>query len=115
MHESLRLYDASLALLDKEKEAIDNKEEERLQELFQKRAALMEEAWQKRDGCPSSLLAERLRAIQKAQEALTAKARMQTETLRLELKNSRQESTRLTGYGKMLGNGQNRSLLRKEG
>lgn len=115
MHESLRLYDACLTILDQEAEALDNEDEERLQELCDNRAQLLEEAWRKRDGCEPALLMERLETIRKAQDSLTAKARMQAETLRLALKNNRQESTRLAGYGKTLGSGQNVSLLRKEG
>ena len=115
MHESLRLYDTSLAILAQETEALDNEEEERLAELCQKRAAVMEEAWQKRAGCDPALILGRLKTIQKAQSALAAKAKMQTETLRLALKNSKQESNRLAGYGKAVGNGQTMSMLRKEG
>lgn len=115
MHESLRLYDACLTILDQEAEALDNEDDERLQELCAHRAQLMEQAWQKREGCENSLLLERLEAIQKAQDSLLSRTRMQTETVRLALKNNRQESTRLVGYGKTLGSGQNRSLLRKEG
>ena len=115
MHESLRLYDASLEILAREAEALEHEDEERLLELCQKRAGFMEEAWAKREGCPEELLRERLEAIKKAQETVAAQVQMRNETLRLELKNSRQETTRLAGYGKMLGNGQNMSLLRKEG
>lgn len=115
MHESLRLYDACLTILDQEAEALDNEDEERLQELCEQRARLMEEAWKKRDGCEPSLLMERLESIGKAQDSLAANARTHSETLRLALKDSRQESTRLTGYGKALGSGQTMSLLRKEG
>jgi len=115
MHESLRLYDASLVILAEETEAIENEEEERLPELSQKRKALMEEAWAKRAGCPAPLLIEKLEVIRNAQNKLAAKATMQMETLRLSLKNSRKESTRLAGYGRTLGGGQNMSLLHKEG
>ena len=115
MHESLRLYDASLILLNQEAQAIENEEEERLPELCEKRMALMEEAWQKRAGCDSGLLIERLQVIHKAQADLVAKARAQTGALRLSLKNSRQESTRLAGYGKAIGSGQNIPFLCKEG
>ncbi len=115
MHEALRLYDASLDILAQETEALENADEELLLALCKKRAELMEEAWSKRSGCPVEPLRERLEALRKAQESAIARTRMQSETLRLELKNSRQESTRLAGYGKALGNGQNMSLLRKEG
>ncbi len=115
MHESLRLYDTCLTILDQEAEALDNEDDERLQELCERRARLLERAWEKREGCENALLEERLRAIQKAQDSLAARTRMQAETLRMSLKNSRQESTRLTGYGKTLGSGQSPSFLRKEG
>ena len=115
MHEALRLYDASLEILAQETEALENKDEGRLLELCEKRTEIMEEAWSKRAGCPDELLRERLNALLKGQECVTTRTRMQSEALRLELKNSRQESTRLAGYGKALGNEQNMILLRKEG
>ena len=115
MHESLRLYAACLTLISQETQALDNEDEARLEELCSERIALMEKAWEKREGCDPALLAEQLKAIQYAQEELTAKTRMRTETLRMTLQNSRKESTRLAGYGKIVGNGQNQSLLRKEG
>ena len=115
MHESLRLYDVSLSILEQEIQALDNEDEELLTELCGKRAALMEEAWEKRAGCPADLLLERLKMIQEVQGTLAAKARMQTETLRLDLQHNRKESTRLTAYGKALGHGQNMYMLRKEG
>ncbi len=115
MHESLRLYDACLTILDQEAEALDSEDDERLQELCAKRARLLEQAWEKRDGCARDLLRERLEAIKKAQDSLIARTRAQTETVRLALKKNRQESTRLAGYGKALGGGQSMSLLRKEG
>lgn len=115
MHESLRLYDMCLALLDQEAEALENENEELLEELCRKRVTLMEDAWEKRDGCDPVLLLERLENIRSAQKELTAQTRMQTETLRMTLQNSRKESSRLAGYGKAVGNGQNASLLRKEG
>lgn len=115
MHESLRLYDASLALLAEEAEALESENEDRLLELSQKRLALMKEAWEKRAGCSVPLLLERLEAIRKAQDTLAVKAKTQMETLRLTLQNSRKETTRLAGYGKTLGSGQGVSLLYKEG
>lgn len=115
MHESLRLYDASLAMIAEETEALENEQEDRLLELSQKRKALMEEAWAKRAECPAPFLLEKLEVIRNAQNKLAAQASMQMETLRLSLKNSRKETTRLAGYGKTLGGGQNMSLLHKEG
>lgn len=115
MHEALRLYDASIAILAQEAEALESEDAERLMELCQNRARLMDEAWSKRAGCPADSLLERLEVIRKAQETIIFQTKTQTETLRLDLKNNRQESTRLAGYGRMLGNGQNMSLLYKEG
>ena len=115
MHESLRLYDAALEVLAGEMDALENEDEERLLELSGKRAALVEEAWEKREGCPSAPILERLNTLREAQVSLTAKASAQAETLRLSLKDSRQESTRLAGYGKALGSRQSMSLLHKEG
>jgi len=115
MHESLHLYSECLTLIGQEAEALDNEDEDRLEELYQRRVHLMEEAWKKKDGCDPALLSKKLKAIQSAQEELTAKTRMRTETLRMTLQNSRKESTRLTGYGKAMGNGQNLSSLYKEG
>lgn len=115
MHESLRLYDASLAILEQELQALDGGDEELQTDLCEKRVQIMGEAWVKRAGCPVTLLLERLNAIHEAQETLAAKTRGQTETLRLELRNSRKESTRLNGYGKVLGNRQDMRIVRKEG
>lgn len=115
MHESLRLYDTSMAVLAEETEALENEQEDLLPELSRKRKTLMEEAWAKRAGCPAPLLLEKLEAIRNAQTKLAAQASMQMETLRLSLKSSRKESSRLAGYGRTLGGGQNMSLLHKEG
>jgi len=115
MHKSLRLYAMCLALIKREVEALESEDEENLEQLCQKRMEIMDEAWKSKDGCDPNLLAKQLRAIQKAQADLTAKTRMHTETLRMTLQNSRKESTRLAGYGKTISNGQNMSLLRKEG
>ena len=115
MHESLHLYATCLTILGQEAEALDNEDEDRLEELCQKRTLLMEEAWKKRDGCDPALLAGHLTTIQVAQGELAAKTRMRTETLRITLQNSRKESTRLAGYGKAIGNGQSPPSLYKEG
>jgi hypothetical protein len=115
MHASLRLYDDCLTILGQESEALENEDEERLRELCEKRARLMEEAWRKKDGCETALLRERLDALRQAQDSLIARTRMQTQTLRLALENNRRESNRLAGYGKAVGCGQNAFLLRKEG
>lgn len=115
MHESLRLYDASLSVLAEETAAIENEEEERLPELFAKRAALMEEAWKKRAGCDPLLLLEKLQAIQEAQSKISLRANTELETLRLALQNSRRENTRLAGYGKVVAHRQSAIFMSKEG
>lgn len=115
MHDSLRVYDACLAMIAMETEALENEDEERLLELSQNRAALMNEAWGKRAGCSSALLLERLEAIRKAQRTLEEKTEQRTETLRIALKSTSKESTRLAGYGRALGDGMNLSLLYKSG
>lgn len=115
MHESLRLYDAALAILAEETAALENQNEERLPEMSEQRMLLLEEAWEKRAGCPASFLLERLQTLQKAQSNLTAKAETRREDLREKLKKSRKESVRLTGYGNSLKSGQNITLLCKQG
>lgn len=115
MHECLRLYETSLELLRREEEAVEREDEERLQELCEKRAALMKEAWEKRAGCDPLLVLEKLEAIRQAQTKLSAKANAQRETLRLALQSSRRENTRLAGYGKVVSHRQNALIVSKEG
>ncbi|MDL2210515.1 hypothetical protein LJC26_06900 [Desulfovibrio sp. OttesenSCG-928-O18] len=115
MHECLRLYETSLGILRQEEEAIEREDEERLLELCAKRAALMEEAWEKRAGCDPLLVLEKLEAIQREQARLSSKATAQQETLRLALQSSRRENTRLAGYGKVVGHRQNALIVSKEG
>ena len=115
MHESLRLYDASLRILAQETAAIENEEEDTLPELCEKRMALMEEAWEKRAGCDPVLLLEKLEAIREAQASLTCRANTEVESLRLALQDSRRENIRLAGYGKVVANRQSAIFMSKEG
>lgn len=115
MHESLRLYDASLALLNQEREAVDAGDEERLVALCEKRRAYMEEAWEKRSGCDAVALRRKLEAILSAQVALTRRTQEQTDILRMALQSSRKENTRLAGYGKVVNHRQNALIVSKEG
>ena len=115
MHESLRLYDASLALLNQEREAVDAKNEERLVELCEKRKAYMEEAWEKRAGCDPDALRQKLETILEAQRSLTRRTQEESEILRMALQNSRKENTRLAGYGKVVNRRQNALIVSKEG
>lgn len=115
MHESLRLYDASLAMITQENEALDAQDEERLQDLCEKRTAYMREAWEKRSGCDPLAILERLESIRKAQALLTQRAQVETESLRAALQNSRRESTRLAGYGKVVNHRQSALIVSKEG
>ena len=115
MHESLRLYDAALELVAEEAKALDHEEEERLEELFEARTSLMEEAWRKRDGCAPELLAQKLEAVRLAQSLLARKATIARDTLRLALQSSRKESGRLAGYGRVTQTGQSALILSKEG
>lgn len=104
MHESLRLYDTALLLLTREAEALDKEDDDLLAELFEKRAQVMAEAWEKRSGCDKSALLDKLESIQKAHNDLTQKTNMQRETLRLSLQSSKKQGTRLAGYGKAVSN-----------
>lgn len=115
MHESLRLYDASLEILAQEAEALEREDTERLLELCEQRMALMTEAWEKRTGCDTALLTERLEAIQKALPLLTSKASTQKESLRMILQSSRRENMRLAGYSKALKSMQNAVIVSKAG
>lgn len=115
MHESLRLYDASLALLNQEREAVDAQDAERLAELCEKRKAYMEEAWEKRAGCDPDAIRQKLEAILDAQITLTRRTREEADILRMALQNSRKENTRLAGYGKVVNNRQNALIVSKEG
>ena len=115
MHESLRLYDASLALIAEERNAIDAEDEERLGELCEKRTAYMEKAWEKRAGCDPAAILERLEAIRNDQMLLTRRAQDETEIIRMALQNSRKENTRLAGYGKVVNRRQSAFIVSKEG
>lgn len=115
MHESLRLYDASLEIINQEREALDAENDERLAELCEKRMTCMREAWEKRAGCDPLAILERLEAIQRAQALLARQAREQTEILRMALQNSRKENTRLSGYGKVVNRRQSALIVSKEG
>ncbi|GHV53354.1 hypothetical protein FACS1894206_03880 [Deltaproteobacteria bacterium] len=115
LHESLRLYDASLTVLSQEAEAIDREDEDLLCALSKKRAALMEEAWNKRAGCSAALLRERLERIDAAQIKLQNKVRMQVDSLRISLQYSHKQGNRLAGYGNAVKFRQNALLVSREG
>lgn len=115
MHESLRLCDASLEVLAEEVVALENNDEEKLIALCEKRAAMMQRAWDVREGCDPSLLCDRLEAIRIAQSTLADSVSRQMEVLRPLLKNKSRQSSCLSGYGKVLGGGLGGSVLYKEG
>lgn len=115
MHESLRLYDAALHFLRQEEKALDAEDDDRLAELFGQRAAVMAQAWEKRDGCDAASLLRKLEAVRTAQAELARKAAMQKETLRLALQNSRKQGNRLAGYGKLVSNKDTAFTMIKEG
>ncbi|CAK7042561.1 MAG: hypothetical protein DELT_02889 [Desulfovibrio sp.] len=115
MHESLRLYDTALEILTRENEALEKEDDDLLATLYADRVSIMAEAWEQRTGCNKTALVEKLRAIQKAQQELTQKASMQKETLRLALQNSKKQSTRLAGYGRVVSNWETAFTMVKEG
>lgn len=115
MHESLRLYDTALSILTREMEALDQEDDDLLAQLFDQRAQVVAEAWEKRSGCSERLLLEKLKSILKAQNELTQKANMQRETLRLSLQNSKKQGNRLAAYGKVVSNRDTAFTMVKEG
>lgn len=105
MHESLRLLDEAADLAKQEIRALDTEDEALLQELCDQRAALINEAWEKRQGCDPARLADALTAVQHIQQSLTAHAKARSLELQDALKDSRQESTRINGYRRVTAQG----------
>jgi hypothetical protein len=105
MHESLRLLDEAAAIAVGEIRALDAQDEERLQKLCDRRAALINEAWERREGCDPARLADALGAIRKIQQSLTAQAKSRSLDLQDALRDSKQESTRINGYRRVTAQG----------
>ena len=115
MHDSLRLYDLSLAMIGQEIEALESEDDDRLMGLCEARMEYMQEAWDKRAGCDPGALLKRLEAIRKAQRILADKTRDVTDAMRVALQNSRRENARLAGYGKVISHRQSALIVSKEG
>lgn len=105
MHESLRLLGDALEIARQELQALDAEDEERLQELCEQRATLMNAAWAGREGCDPLLLVKALTAIQDVQRSLTILAEARSQELGDLLKDSRQESQRISGYRRATAQG----------
>ncbi len=100
MHESLRLLDEALAISKKEAAALEAADDALLERLCGQRAALLQEAWEKREGCDPLHMSEALMALQEIQRTLRVRTQSLADEISAELKASRKESTRIKGYHK---------------
>jgi len=98
MHASLLLLDAALELATLEVAALANEDDELLEQLIHDREALMNEAWEKRQGCSEELMLERIVSLQQIHNHLCEQVRRLTQKVRAALQDNKKESTRLTGY-----------------
>ena len=98
MHASLLLLDAALELATLEVAALANEDDELLERLIRDREALMDEAWEKRQGCSEELMLERIVSLQEIHEHLCTQVRRLTQEVRATLQDNKKESSRLTGY-----------------
>ena len=115
MHESLLLLAEALVLTGQEQEALAEENEERLYELCERRTALLARAWEQREGCDTAALVTALQAIQQAQDKLNITAQVISDEMREALQQSREQSTRLSGYHKVVARQQSSLLLSTRG
>lgn len=74
MHPALALLEEVTALLGAEEEALAQEDLERVEELSSRRAAVLNDVWQMRQGCDETVLHDALAAVLQMNKTLTAKA-----------------------------------------
>jgi hypothetical protein len=100
MHQSLRLLDIVIDLLQAETKAVDEGDDELQENLLRQRAEHMQRAWASREGCDAQSMTERLRHIARVQQELARRTGLVVNALRDSLNESRRQATRLTGYSR---------------
>ena len=98
MHPSATILDEVFALVRLEELALAEEDVDRAEELADRRADLLFDAWRLRAGCPDSLLAERLQKLQDMQRQLQSKAEALRAKLGAQMSAERKQSKYFAGY-----------------
>ena len=98
MHPSVVMLDEVSALVRLEELALAEEDVERAEELAERRAGLLFDAWRVRAGCPASLLAEHLQKLQDMQRHLQDKAEALRARLGAQMSAERKQARYIDGY-----------------
>lgn len=98
MHPSAAMLDEVFALVRLEELALAEEDVDRAEELADRRADLLFDAWRLRGGCPDDLLVEQLQKLQDMQRHLQDKAEALRAKLGAQMSAERKQAKYFDGY-----------------
>ena len=98
MHPSAAILEEVFALVRLEELALAEEDVDRAEELADKRAGLLFDAWRVREGCPDTLLMEHLQKLQDMQRDLQGKAETLRARLGAQMSAERKQAKYFDGY-----------------
>jgi hypothetical protein len=98
MHPSAAIFDEAISLARLEELALKEEDIDRAEELADKRADLLFDAWRIREGYANDLLVERLQTLQSMQQHLQEQATLLRAKLGAQIVTERKQARYLDGY-----------------